>query len=144
MKRYLDGLKFGMILQLAVGPMSLMVFNTAGNAGFVVALILVLAIALVDAFYIVLASLGVSKILNKSNIKNIFKIISSIVLVIFGIIAWPTLAVLLTLPVAIKNIKAMNSGQKPQDIATLDGDSAKLVLLFSMLLVIANVVSSFI
>ena len=70
--------------------------------------------------------------------------IAVIVLVIFGIIAWPTLAVLLTLPVAIKNIKAMNSGQKPQDIATLDGDSAKLVLLFSMLLVIANVVSSFI
>ena len=58
--------------------------------------------------------------------------------------ALPTLAVLLTLPVAIKNIKAMNSGQKPQDIAALDGDSAKLVLLFSMLLVIANVVSAFI
>ena len=28
-KKYFDGLKFGMLLQLAVGPMCLMVFNTA-------------------------------------------------------------------------------------------------------------------
>jgi lysine exporter protein (LYSE/YGGA) len=61
-KKYLDGLKFEMLLQLAVGPMCLMVFNTAKNVDFLVALTLVLAIALVDAFYIILASLGVSKI----------------------------------------------------------------------------------
>lgn len=85
MKKYLDGLKFGMLLQLAVGPMCLMVFNTAKNVGFLVALTLVLAIALVDAFYIVLASIGVSKILEKPKIKRIFKIIGSLVLIIFGI-----------------------------------------------------------
>ena len=85
MKKYLDGLKFGMLLQLAVGPMCLMVFNTVKNVGFLEALTLVLAIALVDAFYIILASLGVSKILDKSNVKKIFKIIGSIVLIIFGI-----------------------------------------------------------
>ena len=84
MKKYLDGLKFGMLLQLAVGPMCLMVFNTAKNVGFLVALTLVLAIALVDAFYIILASLGVSKILDKPKIKKAFKIISSLVLIIFG------------------------------------------------------------
>ena len=85
MKKYLDGLKFGMVLQLAVGPMCLMVFNTAKNNGFLVALSLVLAIALVDAFYILLAGLGVSKLINKKNVKTIFKIVGSIVLVIFGI-----------------------------------------------------------
>lgn len=85
MKKYLDGLKFGMLLQLAVGPMCLMVFNTAKNVGFLVALTLVLAIALVDAFYIILASLGVSKILDKTKIKKAFKIIGSFVLIIFGI-----------------------------------------------------------
>ena len=85
MKKYLDGLKFGMLLQLAVGPMCLMVFNTAKNVGFLVALTLVLAIALVDAFYIILASLGVSKILDKPNIKKAFKIIGSLVLIIFGV-----------------------------------------------------------
>ncbi len=84
MKKYLDGLKFGMLLQLAVGPMCLMVFNTAKNVGFLVALTLVLAIALVDAFYIILAILGVSKILDKTKIKKAFKIIGSFVLIIFG------------------------------------------------------------
>lgn len=84
MRKYLDGLKFGMLLQLAVGPMCLMVFNTAKNVGFLVALTLVLAIALVDAFYIILASLGVSKILDKPKIKKAFKIIGSFVLIIFG------------------------------------------------------------
>ncbi|MBQ3409363.1 MAG: LysE family transporter [Clostridia bacterium] len=73
-----------MLLQLAVGPMCLMVFNTAKNVGFLVALTLVLAIALVDAFYIILASLGVSKILDKPKIKKAFKIIGSFVLIIFG------------------------------------------------------------
>ena len=85
MKNYLDGLKFGMILQLAVGPMCLMVFNTAKNVGFLVSLTLVLAIALVDAFYIVLASLGISKILDKPKVKKVFKIIGSLVLIVFGI-----------------------------------------------------------
>lgn len=85
MKKYLEGLKFGLLLQFAVGPMCLMVFNTAQNSGFLVALSLVLAIALVDAFYILLASLGASKILGKDNIKNIVKLVGSIILMIFGI-----------------------------------------------------------
>lgn len=85
MKKYFDGLKFGMLLQIAVGPMCLMVFNTAKNTGFFVALSLVLAIAIVDEFYITLAGLGVSKLLEKERIKKIFKIIGSAVLIIFGI-----------------------------------------------------------
>ena len=85
MKRYLEGLRFGLLLQLAVGPTCLMVFNTAKNVSFLVAMSLVLAIALVDAFYILLASLGVSKILEKKSVKKIFKIIGSLVLMIFGL-----------------------------------------------------------
>lgn len=85
MKKYLSGLKFGMLLQLAIGPMCLMVFNTAKNNGFLVAMSLVLAIALVDAFYILLAGLGVSKLLDNKRMKKIFKIVGSLVLIIFGI-----------------------------------------------------------
>lgn len=85
MKNYLSGLKFGMLLQLAIGPMCLLVFNTAKNAGFMIAMSLVLAIALIDSFYILLASLGVSKFLNKSKLKKVFSIISAIILVIFGL-----------------------------------------------------------
>ncbi len=64
-RKYFSGLRFGMLLQIAIGPMCLMVFNTAKNAGFWVAMSLVLAVALVDAFYIALASIGVSRLLKK-------------------------------------------------------------------------------
>lgn len=85
MKKYLEGLKFGLLLQFAVGPMCLMVFNTAQNAGFLAALSLVLAIALVDAFYILLASLGASELLGKEKVEKIVKITGAIVLMIFGL-----------------------------------------------------------
>ena len=85
MKIYFQGLRFGMLLQLAIGPMCLMVFNTAQNYGFLPSLSLVLAIALVDAFYITLAGFGISRMLQKKKIKNIFKISGSAVLILFGI-----------------------------------------------------------
>ncbi len=84
-KKYFDGVKFGMLLQLAIGPMCLMVFNTAKNVSFIGAMSLVLAIALVDAFYIILAGLGVSKLLDNKKTKTIFKIIGSLVLIVFGV-----------------------------------------------------------
>lgn len=65
-------------------------------------------------------------------------------LVVVGVLPWPALAVLLSLPIAMKNIKAMKSGEEPDDIAALDADSAKLVLLFSVLLVLALVISAFV
>ena len=85
MKKYFEGLKFGLLLQLAVGPMCLMVFNTAQNTGFLVALSLVIAIALVDAFYILLASLGASKLLENKKVEKIVKILGAIVLSVFGL-----------------------------------------------------------
>lgn len=85
MNKYFEGLKFGLLLQFAVGPMCLMVFNTAQNAGFLVALSLVIAIALVDAIYIVLASLGASKLLGNKKVEKIVKTFGAVVLIIFGL-----------------------------------------------------------
>lgn len=85
MKRYFEGLRFGMLLQLAIGPMCLMVFNTAKNQGFLMAFTLVLAIALVDAFYIVLAALGASKLLEKESVKRTVRFIGAAVLILFGL-----------------------------------------------------------
>lgn len=84
MKRYIEGIKFGMVLQLAIGPMCLMVFNTARNVGFVKGLIMVFVIASVDLFYITLSCVGVSKLLEKSKYKVLFKVISSVILMLFG------------------------------------------------------------
>ena len=84
MKIFLSGLRFGMLLQIAIGPMCLMVFNTAKNTGFLTALSLVLAIALVDAFYIALAGMGASKLLEGPKRKKILKFVGSFALMFFG------------------------------------------------------------
>lgn len=81
----LKGLKFGMLLQLSIGPMCLMVFNTAGTYGILMGLILVCAIALVDAIYITLAGCGVAGVLNNNRIKQLIKLLGCIVLIVFGI-----------------------------------------------------------
>lgn len=53
--------------------------------GFFVAMSLVIAIALVDAFYILLASLGASKLLGNEKVEKVVKIVGAIVLMIFGL-----------------------------------------------------------
>lgn len=82
---YLEGLRFGMLLQLAIGPMCLMVFQTSKNAGFLPAFSLVVAIALVDAFYITLGALGASKLLTRPGAKRVLKTGGAVVLVLFGL-----------------------------------------------------------
>lgn len=80
----LKGLRFGMILQLAVGPICLMVFHTSTTYGAIYGLHLVLAIALVDALYIALSCVGVAAIINKGKINGVIKLIGCLVLVLFG------------------------------------------------------------
>lgn len=81
----LKGLKFGMLLQLAIGPMCLMVFNTSANYGLFMGLSLVLAIAIVDLVYIALSGFGVAAVINKNKVKFVIKLFGSIVLTIFGV-----------------------------------------------------------
>lgn len=79
------GLKFGMLLQLAVGPMCLLVFSTSTTKGFFTGITLVLAIALIDAFYITLSGLGVAALIGKGRTKYVIKIFGGIVLILFGL-----------------------------------------------------------
>lgn len=85
MKKYIEGIKFGMILQLIIGPMCLLVFHTSKNNGFFFTIPIIITIASVDAFYITLACVGVSKLLENKKFRNIFKLIGSIILVLFGL-----------------------------------------------------------
>ena len=85
MKRYIEGIKFGMILQLIIGPMCLLVFHTSSNNGFLKTIPVILVIASVDVLYITLASLGVSKLLKKKRIIKYIKIVGAFILIIFGI-----------------------------------------------------------
>lgn len=80
----IKGFRFGMLLQLAVGPMCLLVFNTAGSHGFYSALMLVSAIALIDALFIFLSGIGTAALINKKHVKQWIKIFGAAVLVLFG------------------------------------------------------------
>lgn len=73
-----------MMLQLAVGPPCILVFQIAANRGFLLGLCMVLAIALGDALFILLACLGAAALLNKPGVKTVLKVIGSLVLVLFG------------------------------------------------------------
>jgi len=79
------GFKYGMLVQLAIGPVSLLVFKTAGSSGFGMGLVLVLAVALVDAAFIAIASLGSVYLLKRENVQAAFKAISSLILILFGV-----------------------------------------------------------
>jgi threonine/homoserine/homoserine lactone efflux protein len=79
------GLKFGMILQLAIGPICLLVFNTSIANGLASTLLLIVAITAVDAFFIALASVGIAAFINKPKIKKSIQLIGCAVLVLFGL-----------------------------------------------------------
>ncbi len=65
-------------------------------------------------------------------------------MVTFRMIHPLTLSVFLTLPIALKNIKKIQLAEtdKPELIKDLDADSAQLVLIFSILLSLSNIVAT--
>src|SRR3989344_4739348 len=86
MKIFRNGLVTGLILQLAIGPVFFFIINLALQKSIFDGLIGTLAVTIVDYLYITLAILGIGKLLENKKVKKMFGIISSIVLMIFGII----------------------------------------------------------
>lgn len=81
----LKGLKFGMLLQLSLGPMCLMVFQTSSSNGFLSSLNLVVAITLIDACYIGLSGIGIATVLRREGIQAVMKIFGCLILILFGL-----------------------------------------------------------
>ncbi len=81
----LKGLKFGMLLQLSIGPMCLMVFQTSSSNGFLSSLNLVVAITLIDACYIGLSGIGIATVLRREGIQAVMKIFGCLILILFGL-----------------------------------------------------------
>ena len=80
------GFRFGMILQLAIGPVCLFIFQTGAQAVFWAAFSGVLGTVLVDGSEIVLAILGVGALLQKSkNARKILQYGGAAVLILFGL-----------------------------------------------------------
>jgi len=57
-----------------------------------------------------------------------------------------SLIVLLSFPILMKNIKEIRTSEidKPEKIKDMDGKSAQLVMIFSLLLTISNFIAGFI
>jgi len=82
----LNGFLTGLILQIAIGPVFFFILNISLQKTIIDGLLAVIAVTLVDYFFITLAVLGVGKLLEKPKIKFASGMISSLVLVLFGII----------------------------------------------------------
>ncbi|WP_409228747.1 LysE family transporter, partial [Gudongella sp. SC589] len=69
-----SGFRFGMILQLAIGPISLLVLQTAITRGLSQAMLGVLGVTLVDAVFVIAAILGLGAVINKNkNAKRAYQ-----------------------------------------------------------------------
>ena len=86
MKIIKNGLLTGLLLQLAIGPVFFFILNLTLQRTILNGLIAVFAVTIVDYFYITLAILGIGHFLENKRVKKIFGIVSSIVLIIFGVI----------------------------------------------------------
>lgn len=80
------GFRFGALLQVAVGPVCLFIFQTAASSGFGAAEAAVLAVTLADLFYVTAAILGIGALIERSSsARNIFKYLGAAVIILFGI-----------------------------------------------------------
>lgn len=81
----------------------------------------------------------------KFAVLSILSYMGIVILVIIKMLHPMCLLVFVTMPLMIKNIKLMNRAEiaSPEIIKDLDGYSAKLVMMFSLVLSVANVIASF-
>lgn len=79
------GFKFGMLLQLSIGPVCLFIFQTAASTGFLSAQAAVLGVVSIDALFIAAAIFGVSKLIETKNVQPLLKIFGAVVLCLFGL-----------------------------------------------------------
>jgi threonine/homoserine/homoserine lactone efflux protein len=80
-----DGIKFGFFMQLSIGPLALMLLNTSSQYGYINGFTLMGGIVCIDALYMFLSCMGVARLLQKKNLRNILKLTGGIILILFGI-----------------------------------------------------------
>lgn len=79
------GFKFGMLLQFAIGPVCIFIFQIASLKGFYIGEKGVLGVALMDGIFIGIATLGLATIIDKKNIKVGLKVFGAVILFVFGL-----------------------------------------------------------
>ena len=104
------GFRFGMLLQLAVGPVCIFIFQMASLRGFQAAATGVLGVSIIDGLYILAAILGIASIIEGKNTKIILKIFGAVVLFIFGMSTVLSVFNISFLPsLSIQNVSNLNN-----------------------------------
>lgn len=81
-----SGFRFGLLLQFAVGPISLYIFKVAVSAGFFKAFVGTIAVTLADSLFIIAAIIGIGTLLEKySGFKKFLTYFGGAILILFGI-----------------------------------------------------------
>jgi threonine/homoserine/homoserine lactone efflux protein len=84
-RELLEGLGFGLLLQISVGPVCIAVLHKGLTQGFRHAFAMVWGAALVDAFYILLSLLGVSTLLQIDAARRLVGLAGVALLLFFGL-----------------------------------------------------------
>lgn len=79
------GFRFGLLLQIAIGPVCLFIFKTATESGIVAAEAGVVAATMMDTIFVTLAILGVGTLLERQKVKLFLKYFGTAVLFYFGL-----------------------------------------------------------
>lgn len=80
------GFKFGMLLQFAIGPVCIFIFQTASSSGLLIAEAGVLGVGFIDTLYILASIIGIGGLIEKNAaVKTGLKYFGAIVLLLFGL-----------------------------------------------------------
>jgi threonine/homoserine/homoserine lactone efflux protein len=79
-----QGLLFGMVLQLSVGPVCISVLQTAIACSFAPAFMMTLGVVLADSAYVILALLGVSSLMQIPPLRIGIGLMGALLLLYFG------------------------------------------------------------
>ncbi len=74
-----------MLMQLAIGPVCIFIFNLSSNNGFLSAEAGVAAVTIIDSLYAAMAVLGISAFIRNKGTQKIFKILGSVIIAYFGL-----------------------------------------------------------
>jgi len=110
---FLNGLGFGLILILSLGPGFFLLVQTSIEKGFKKAAFIALGISLADILFVVLIMKGVTSLLEQPSVKFWSGIIGVILLILFGLFSFfkkPTLSIKGNRPAPDSNYKSFITG----------------------------------
>lgn len=81
----IKGFTFGMMLQFAIGPVCIFIFQIASLQGFFTAESGVLGVAFIDGLFILSAILGIVKVIENKNIRSGLSWFGVVILFLFGL-----------------------------------------------------------